>query len=158
MILKKYWRNYFLTVGIVFIAYFGAAKWDYIAQNSLLYGAIRVVYYVCVFLLILAFAAVVGATMIEYLRASAEQDALLYYVDSKGFGINSDAGSTYSLKFFISWQELDAIEETRTFFILKSNKRLPYPICKRNLPADTVSAIREVLMQTPIRQKALLAG
>ena len=156
MIFRKDFWKYCIVIATVFVASLGLLKLNYIGQKGSVYDAISVVYYVSFFLLILPFAAVVGATMIEYSRASADQETLVHYVDSQGYGTDSVAGSIYTLKFFISWNQFEAIDETRNFFLLKVKKKSPYLLCKRHLPVEMVSAIREVLAQAPVERKVLL--
>jgi len=143
---------------MVFMACLGALKSNYVAQNRFLHGAVCVLYYLSIFLLILPFAAAVGVTMMEDSKTKTDDDALLYYVDSEGFGANSDVGCIYSLKFFISWKQFEKIDETRDGFRLKVKKRPSYWLWKRNLTPEKVSAIRQILAQAPIEKKALREG
>ncbi|MFC1678048.1 hypothetical protein ACFL3G_13440 [Planctomycetota bacterium] len=155
-ILKKGFQKYCLIIGAPFLISLGLAKFGFFEENNILVKIFNVLFWFSGFLLMFPFSAIIGATMIGYAQVKSQEKNLIYYIDKDGYNIESTADCYYSSRFFIGWDQLDEIVEAKNSFQLKKKKNPTYIIYKHNLPAETISKIKELLSELPIQNKKLL--
>lgn len=75
----------------------------------------------------------------------------LFFLDKERYGVKSATFECY-----FRWQMFDLICETKNYIFLKRNDGPYFVIFKRPLSDETVSSIKELLAEVPVKKKKFL--
>jgi len=83
-------------------------------------------------------------------KASSQVNRI-YYVNKDGYGLKTDF-----TEFFAKWEGFEHVEETDKYILMKLKRSSLPTIYKYLLPPETVSDIKKIIADAPIKNKKLL--